>query len=63
MTQGEQVIEVMKADDTYDLSELLHIYNSLTKQFKEGPASVKMGQAADKLEDIICAMVNDMTYD
>jgi len=45
-------------DGTYCLQELIYIHSQLVKSDRP-----KMLEARDKLEEIISAMINEMTYE
>ncbi len=44
--------------ETYQLTELIFIHRQLVKANRP-----KMAEARDKIEDLILAMTNDLTYD
>jgi len=46
------------AGETYQLIELIEIHRHLVKSNR-----LKMSVARDKIEDLILAMTNDLTYD
>ncbi len=46
------------AGETYQLTELLFIHKQLVKANRP-----KMTEARDKIENLILAMTNDLTYD
>lgn len=48
-------------DDTYHLTELIHIHSRLAKACLDGRAK-KLLDAKDKIEDLILKMVSDMSY-